>query len=200
MKARYGPTRSPFDTINRIRDTTIRPGVSDLTIDAILKRRSVRKYEETPVTDDQLNEVLETARYAASWANRQGWHILVVKNAETRAKVSEVLEANPGQKAVATAPVLMVVCMDPTASGVQKGKEYYMADAGILMDHLMLQAAELGLGTVFIGMFDEDKVRAVLGVPEEFRIVGLTPLGVPVKMPGERPRNELDQIVHRETW
>jgi nitroreductase len=64
----------------------------------------------------------------------------------------------------------------------------------------MLAAADLGLGTVFIGAFDEDKVRAVLGVPAKYRIVGMTPLGTPAKMPGERPRNELDDIVHMETW
>jgi len=171
-----------------------------LTIEAIRKRRSIRKYEETPVTDEQIKQVLETARYAASWANKQGWQIMVVKDPATRAKVAEVLEANPAQKAVATAPVLVVVCMDPSASGVQKGKDYYMADAGILMDHLMLEAAELGLGTVFIGMFDEDRVRAVLGVPEQYRIVGLTPLGVPAKGPKERPRNDLDDFIHYETW
>lgn len=64
----------------------------------------------------------------------------------------------------------------------------------------MLQAADLGLGTVFIGGFDEDAVRAILGVPDEYRIVGLTPLGVPAKEPKERPRNELDDFVHWETW
>lgn len=172
----------------------------EVAVEAIRKRRSVRKYEETELSDDQVNQVLEGAIYAPSWANKQGWHIMVVKSAETRAKVSEVLEGNPGARAVATAPVLLVVCMDPGASGVLKGKEYYMVDAGILMDHLMLEAADIGLGTVFVGMFDEDKVRGVLGVPDEYRIVGLTPLGVPAKIPGERPHNELADIVHRETW
>ena len=171
-----------------------------MAVEAIRKRRSVRKYEETELSDDQVNQVLEGAIYAPSWANKQGWQIMVVKSAETRAKVSEVLEGNPGARAVATAPVLLVVCMDPGASGVLKGKEYYMVDAGILMDHLMLEAADIGLGTVFVGMFDEDKVRGVLGVPDEYRIVGLTPLGVPAKIPGERPHNELADIVHRETW
>jgi nitroreductase len=171
-----------------------------VAVEAIRKRRSVRKYEETELSDDQVNQVLEGAIYAPSWANKQGWQIMVVKSAETRAKVSEVLEGNPGARAVATAPVLLVVCMDPGASGVLKGKEYYMVDAGILMDHLMLEAADIGLGTVFVGMFDEDKVRGVLGVPDEYRIVGLTPLGVPAKIPGERPHNELADIVHRETW
>ena len=172
----------------------------EVAVEAIRKRRSVRKYEETELSDDQVNQVLEGAIYAPSWANKQGWQIMVVKSAETRAKVSEVLEGNPGARAVATAPVLLVVCMDPGASGVLKGKEYYMVDAGILMDHLMLEAADIGLGTVFVGMFDEDKVRDVLGVPDEYRIVGLTPLGVPAKIPGERPHNELADIVHRETW
>lgn len=172
----------------------------EVTIEAILKRRSVRKYEDTPVTDDQVKQVVETVKYAPSWANKQGWHILVVKDAAVRQKLSGVLEGNPGAKAVAQAPVVIAVCMDPGASGALPGREYFMTDAGILMDHIMLQAAELGLGTVFIGMFDEENVREALGVPAEFKIVGLTPLGVPAKMPGERPVKELDEVVHWNTW
>jgi nitroreductase len=171
--------------------------VVKVAVDAIKTRRSVRKYEETEVSEDQVKQVLESARYAESWANKQGWHILVIRNAETRAKIAEAIEGNPGARAVGQAPVFLAVCMDPAASGDMNGKPYYMTDAGILMDHLMLTAADLGLGTVFIGAFDEDKVRSVLSVPEQYRIVGLTPLGVPAKMPGERPRNE---IVHWETW
>lgn len=171
-----------------------------MAVEAIRKRRSVRKYEETAVSDDQINQVLETVRYAPSWANKQGWNILIVKDAAVRGRLSEALEGNPGARAVVAAPVLIAVCMDPEASGSLPGREYFMADAGILMDHIMLEAADLGLGTVFIGMFDEDKVRGVLGVPEPWRVVGLTPLGVPAKMPGERPRSELDDVVHWETW
>jgi nitroreductase len=171
-----------------------------VAIEAIRKRRSVRKYEETGISDADVKQVVETARYAPSWANKQGWHILVVKNAETRAKVSGAIEGNPGARAVLNAPVLIAVCMDPEGSGSLPGREYYMADAGILMDHIMLEAADLGLGTVFIGMFDEDKVRKALGVPEKYRIIGLTPLGIPAKTPGDRPRNDLADIVHWETW
>jgi nitroreductase len=163
-------------------------------------RRSVRKYEETEISEDAIRQVLDSASFAPSWANKQGWHILVVKSAETRGKLAEAIEGNPGARAVTQAPVLLAVCMDPAASGDMNGKPYYMTDAGILMDHLMLAAADQGLGTVFIGAFDEDKVRPVLGVPDEFRIVGLTPLGVPAKIPGERPRNEMDDVVHWEKW
>jgi nitroreductase len=173
--------------------------VTDL-IEAIKKRRSVRKYEDTPVSEVQLQQVLDTAMYAASWANKQGWQILVVRGAEKRAKVAAAIEGNPGGKAVAQAPVLIVVCMDPEQSGSPDGRDYYMTDAGILMDHMMLQAAESGLGTVFIGMFDEGKVRAALDIPERYRICALTPLGVPAKIPGERPRSTVEEIVHWEKW
>jgi nitroreductase len=174
--------------------------VVEVAVEAIRKRRSIRKYEDTPVSDDQVKQVVETLLYAPSWANKMGWQVLVVKDAATREKLSAAIEGNPGARAVAQAPVLIAVCMDPAASGSLPGREYFMVDAGILMDHLMLEAADLGLGTVFIGMFDEDKVREVLGVPAEFKIVGLTPLGVPAKIPGERPRADLDQVVHWEKW
>ncbi|MDD5747705.1 MAG: nitroreductase family protein [Actinomycetota bacterium] len=171
-----------------------------MAIEAIRKRRSVRRYEETEIPDEKVEEILEVMRYAPSWANKQGWQVIVIKDAETRNKVAEVLEGNPAQKAITQAPVLIVVCMDPKASGVQNGKEYYMTDAGILMDQIMLEASDMGYGTVFVGRFDEDKVREILGVPREYRIVTMAPLGVPAKMPGERPRNELDDMVHWGKW
>ena len=171
-----------------------------MAIEAVRKRRSIRRYEEKDISDEQVREVLEAARYAPSWANMQGWQLMVVRDAGIRGKVSDVLGGNPAAKAVLQAPVLLVVCMDPAASGVMKGREYYMADAGILMDHIMLEAAEIGLGTVFIGSYDEDGVREVLGVPDEYRIVAMTPLGYPAKTPGERPRKDLDDMVHWDTW
>lgn len=169
-------------------------------IEAILKRRSVRKYEEREVPEEDVRKVVETVVYAPSWANRQGWEILVVRDPETRRELGEALEGNPGARAVGQAPVLIAVCMDPNESGSLPGREYFMADAGILMDHIMLEAAELGLGTVFIGMFDEEKVREVLGVPERYKIVGLTPLGYPAKMPGERPRKDPGETIHWDKW
>ena len=171
-----------------------------MTVDAIRKRRSVRKYEEREVTDEQLGQVLEAARLAPSWKNQQTWQFLVIRDAGKRQAVAEVLEGNPSQRGVAAAPVLIVVCADPEQSGVENGKEYYMADIGIVMDHIMLEAADMGLGTVFIGWYDEGRMREVLGVPEQFRIVGMTPLGYPAKEPRPVPRKELDELVHWETW
>ncbi len=163
-------------------------------------RRSIRKFEKTPVEEEKLQEVLEAARLAPSWANRQCWSFIVVKDPARRQQVSEILEHNPAQKAVAQAPVLIVACADPAESGDLLGKGYYLVDIGIAMQQLCLEAWNQGLGTVWVGMFDEDKMRPVLNVPENIRIVALTPLGYPAKWPEERGRKPLDAIVHRETW
>jgi len=172
----------------------------EVTIDAIRKRRSIRKYEEREVTEEQLTQVLEAARLAPSWKNQQPWRFLVIRDAAKRQAVADILEGNPARKGIAQAPVLIVVCADPALSGVENGKEYYMADIGIVMDHIMLEAADMGLGTVFVGWYDEDKMRQALGVPDQFRIVGMTPLGYPAKEPKPVPRKELDELVHWETW
>ncbi len=163
-------------------------------------RRSIRKFEDTPVEEEKLQEVLEAARLAPSWANRQCWSFIVVKDPTRRQAVSEILEHNPAQKAVLQAPVLIVACADPAESGELLGKGYYLVDIGIAMQQLCLEAWNQGLGTVWVGMFDEEKLRPVLGVPDAIRIVALTPLGYPAKWPDDRGRKPLDDIVHRETW
>lgn len=171
-----------------------------MALDAITKRRSVRRFKSTGIPDSEITKVLEAAIYAPSWKNMQGCQILVVKGGHKRSRVAEAIGSNPGAKAIATAPVLLAICVDPEESGSLPGRDYFMTDAGILMDHLMLQAAENGFGTVFIGLFDEEKVREILQVPRKYRIVALTPLGLPAKEPGERPRKSLDVLVHWELW
>ncbi len=163
-------------------------------------RRSIRKFEDKPVEDSKLAEVLEAARVAPSWANRQCWTFIVVKDPETRLRVSELLEYNPSQKAVKWAPVLIVACADPAESGEVGGKGYYLVDIGIAMQQLCLEAWNQGLGTVWVGMFDEDKLRPILGVPDDIRIVALTPLGYPAQWPEDRGRKPLEDIVHEERW
>ncbi len=163
-------------------------------------RRSIRKFEDKPVEEEKLTEVLEAARLAPSWANRQCWTFIVVKDPNRRRQISEILEHNPAQKAVVQAPVLIVACADPAESGDMFGKGYYLVDIGIAMQQLCLEAWSQGLGTVWVGMFDEEKVRPVLNVPENIRIVALTPLGYPAKWPEDRGRKPLNDIVHEETW
>jgi nitroreductase len=181
------------------------------TLEAIRTWKSTRKFLDKPVEDGKLQAVLEAVRRSASWANMQCWKIVVVKNDDTKRRLSELAfvesyfsplgyKSNPAQKGIATAPAVLVLCADPSRSGKIWEQAYYMTDAGIASQNLMLAAHDQGLGTVFVGVFEEDKIRSLLTIPDTIRIVGLFPVGYPVS-PGEiRPRKELGEIVMYEKW
>jgi len=162
--------------------------------EAIRVRRSIRKYKPDPVPESVLKEVLEAARLAPSWANRQCWRFIVVKDREKRKKITL-------RDWAAEAPIVIVGCADPTASGTKFNQQYYMLDMGIAMEQLMLAATEHGLGTCWIGgQFDEPTVKQVLNIPEGLRVVALTPLGYPDEKPEAKPRKSLSEIVGEDSF
>lgn len=181
-------------------------------LEAIKTRRSIRKFKNKPVEEEKLQNVLEAARMAPSWANFQCWRFVVVKDPAVRARLSTLsyvelffapkgYKANPAQKALAEAPVDIVACADPSRSGELGEQYYYMTDIGIAAQNLMLAAHAQGLGTVFVGVFDEEKIRELLDIPPHIRIVGLFPLGYPQEEKREGPpRKPLAEIVFDERW
>ena len=97
--------------------------------------------------------------------------------------------------------MVIVACGVPGQSGTLRGQEYYLTDVGISCQNLMLAAHELGLGSVFVGVFDEEQLGELLGIPPAVRIVGLFPLGYPLEEPKSGPpRKPLDELVHYGTW
>ncbi len=182
------------------------------TLEAIKSRRSVRKFSDTPVEPEKLQAILEAIQQAPSWANMQCWRFVVVTNQSVKERISELsyVEAyfatrgyknNPAQKALAEAPVVIVACADPTESGALRGQQYYLTDMGIATQNLMLAAHEVGLASVFVGVFNEEELGELLEIPPDIRIVGLFPLGYPQgELRAGPPRKSLDQIVHYEKW
>lgn len=167
----------------------------------IADRRSIRKYKETPVEAEKLRLLLDAARLAPSWKNMQCWRFLVIGDAAKKDRLLDAFpEDNPGRKALAQAPLVIVVCAAPAESGVENGIAYYIADTAIAFEHLCLAAQALGLGTCWMGLFDEARLKAAAGVPAEFRVVGVTPLGYPDQEPKARPRKELREIAYLEEW
>jgi len=164
-------------------------------MEVVRRRRSIRKYRPDPVPQARIDQVLEAARLAPSWANGQCWTFVVV----TDPKVKHAL-AQAGNEWIEAAPVLIAACADPRASGLKGDQTYYLLDIGIAMEHLVLAAAEQELGTCWIGWFDEKKARKALGVPEAIRVVAVTPLGYPDEEPEARPRKSLAEIIRRDQW
>ncbi len=180
--------------------------------EAISTRRSVRAYQDRPVEDEKLQAVLEAVRMAPSWANMQCWRMVVVKDRAKREKIGDLsyvesyfaskgYKTNPSKKALAGAPVVIVLCADPARSGVLWDQNYYLVDAGIAAQNLMLAARGQGLGTVFVGVFDEEKLKRLLNIPADIRIIGLLPLGYQIDEKKDGPkRKPLDEICFNEQW
>lgn len=164
-------------------------------------RRSIRRYKDQPVEEEKIEQVLEAARLAPSWKNMQCWRFLVLREQEAReALLGAIPDENPGKKAIAAAPVTILVCADPAESDVENGIAYYIADTAIAFEHLCLAAHALDLGTCWLGWYDEAKIKQVLELPDQIRVVGLTPLGYPSQEPKPRPRKDLAEIAFFDSW
>jgi nitroreductase len=180
--------------------------------EAIRTRRSVRKYQDKPVEEEKLQAVLEAVRMAPSWANRQCWRMVVVRDKGMKQKISDLsfvesffapkgYKANPSKKALADAPEVIVLCADPANSGTLWEQQYYLVDCGIASQNLMLAARAQGLGTVFVGVYEEEKIKTLLNIPASVRVVGLFPLGYPTEEgKAGPPRKPLEEICFTERW
>ncbi|MGQ9733249.1 MAG: nitroreductase family protein [Candidatus Zipacnadales bacterium] len=162
------------------------------TFEAIFSRRSVRKYRPDPVPDEHLERILEAGRQAPSAGNRQPWHFIVVREADRR---RELAQACKGQMFIADADAIICGCGLPQVS-----ERWHRVDPAIALQNMILAATALGYGTCWIGAFDEDEVRRVLGIPPELSVLCLTPVGVPDERPDPRPRKPMGEIVSRETY
>jgi len=163
----------------------------------IKERYSVRAYTPDPVEDEKLEKVLEAARLAPTAANRQPFQLLVI---HTEGREEELYDIY--QKAWFVEPPLVICACGLKKQGWTRrdGKSYVDVDVAIAMDHLILAAANEGLGTCWVGAFDPDAARRVLGLPEGVEPIAFTPLGYPADEPGTKKRKPLDELVRQERW
>jgi nitroreductase len=167
--------------------------------DIIKKRRSIRKYRSDPVPDAVLERILEAGRIAPSAKNIQPWRFIVVKDPETKKKIAF---ASRGQDWLADADIIIVGCaLEKTAWGRMGGyMSSFTVDLAIAMDHIILAATNEGLGTCWIGAFVEKEVKEILNVPDDVRIVALTPIGYAAEEPQDRGRKESKQIISYDKY
>jgi nitroreductase len=145
---------------------------------AIRNRRSVRSYTERTIPAQLLERLRQVLRSAPSACNYQPWHFVFVMDPAVRRELGEL--AN-GQQWIADAPLIVVGCANPDEAypGMAGRRSSVEVDVAIALDHLTLAAVAEGLGTCWIGSFDEGAVRSLLGVPAGFEIVAMTPVGYP---------------------
>jgi nitroreductase len=159
--------------------------------EAIGKRRSIRKYVPIPVPEDKLQRVLQAAQAAPSASNRQEYRFIVVKDQETRQRL---VHASSDQGFLAEAGVVIVACAtDPS-------RKWHAVDIAIAIDHMTLAAVAEGLGTCWIGAFEEGAVKSILGIPDSVRATMLLTLGVPAEEGRPRRRKSLEELVTQDRW
>lgn len=170
---------------------------ADVLFEIITRRRSVRSFRSDPVPDDLIDRLIEAARWAPSAGNMQPWEFYVVRDERTRRMLAV---ASWGQDFLARAPVVIVVCAVPGRSAVRYGERgidlYCLQDTALAGQNILLAAAVLGLGSCWVGAFDEDAVSAALEAPPGLRPVGIIPVGYPGGVPHPPRRRERAEITH----
>ena len=165
--------------------------------EAIKKRKSIRGYLDKPIEEEKLKRVLEAGRLAPSAKNAQDWKYVVVRDPKLK---KEIAKAAHNQMFIAEAPVVIVGCAVMPDFKLSCGQLAGPIDVTISMDHMTLVATEEGLGTCWIGAFEEPKVKKILGIPDKIRIIEILPLGYPAVEGSFRGRKSFEEVFVFDRW
>ena len=169
--------------------------------EAVKNRRSVRAFTDQPVSDEEVEKLIDAARSAPSAGNIQPWGFIVVRDRKIK---RGLCRAALDQTFIEKAPVIVVVCADPERSGRRYRSRginlYCLQDTAAATQNMLLTAQAMGLATCWVGAFREEEAMKVLEIPEGVRPVAIVPIGHAAEKPRVPPRRSLNEIVHRETY
>jgi len=179
----------------------------DNFMNLLKERRSIRNYSDQEIPEDVLLKIIEAVQWTQSWANTQCWEIIAVKDPEIKNQLQEAVpKANPGCKSIVNAPVVLALCGKLGTSGYYKDLvttkfgDWFMFDLGLAAQSLCLAAHAQGLGTVVLGLFDHEKAKSVLNVPDGIDLVSLIPIGYPTKVPKAPKRKDIKDFLHHNSY
>jgi nitroreductase len=169
--------------------------------EAIKGRRSIRNFKKRNIPEETTAQLVEAASHAPSAGNIQPWHFIIVRNPVIKKKLAE---SALNQRHVEQAPVVIVVCADEKRSSMGYGTIgrtlYCLQDTAAATQNILLTAYSLGLGTCWIGAFNEDEAREAVNAPEGVRPIAMIPVGFPDENPRHRARKLLTQITHYDSF
>mgnify|MGYP001059967499 CR=1 FL=1 len=174
---------------------------SDVVLKAIQDRRSVFRFKSDAVSNDEIDAIIEAARWAPSFTNSQPWDIIVIKDQETRRRLRELAATITGV-GIEEAPVTFVVTVD-----TRKDPHHYVEDGAAATQNMALVAHSLGLASFWVGVYDisgsrassEEKIKTILNIPKDHRVISMLPVGVPaVKF--SKDRKPSSEFVFRDAF
>ncbi|WP_432403581.1 nitroreductase family protein [Wukongibacter sp. M2B1] len=178
-------------------------------IKEIRERRSIRKYIDKTVEDEKIFKLIDSARLAPSGSNTQPWNFIIVKSETTKERLAK---ASHNQKWMLSAPVF-IVCVADICSRIkeninislnedspQQELKQIIRDTSIAIEHILLEANNLELGTCWVAWFTQEEIRPILNIPSNKYVVGIITVGYSNEKPNARPRKKLEEIIHYENW
>ena len=161
-------------------------------IDYILSRRSIRNYEKREIPEKTINQILKTGQNAPSAANKQPFHFIILKDQEIKKKISTTFS-----RFIKDVPIVIVGCANEKA--LITGK-WAVIDTTIAMQNMVIAAWTLGVGSCWIGSFNEKKVKQLLKIPDKWKVVALITLGYPAEKPKQRKKKTTEEIFSQNTF
>lgn len=171
--------------------------LNKIFFDLISSRHSVRAFKNTPIPDDVLNTIINTSIKGPSAGNLQSYQIFIVSKKTEKEKLSE---AAHGQNYILEAPIALVFCADPVRCSIEygpRGELFSIQDATIVCVYSQIIAHSMGLSSVWIGSFDEEKVKDILKLKNNIKPVAILPIGFANETPQITTRRPIDQLIHR---
>ncbi|GHV95218.1 nitroreductase [Spirochaetia bacterium] len=178
-------------------------------MDIIEKRRSIRKYKANKIDDNLINKLIQSAILAPSGGNTQPWRFIIVDDVKIQ---KEIIKLSHNQKWMETAPVL-IVCIADICSRIKDEDDLILdeesnifelkqiiRDTTISIEHIVLEAVNLGLGTCWVAWFKQNEIKTLLGIPNNKYVVGILTIGYADEEPKQRPRKTMEEIVHKNKW
>jgi len=164
--------------------------------EAILARRSIRRFKPEPLPEEHLKKILEAAQQAPSAGNKQPWQFIVVRDPDIKDRLGKIAR---NQTWISNASVIIVaLAMDKKLPQIYE--KWAERDVMIAVEHMVLSAWSLGYGTCWIGAFIEEDIKALLDIPPEMTVINLLPIGVPNENPKKRSRKPFEEIFHEERY
>lgn len=169
--------------------------------EAIQGRRSVRKYQTKEISEELITKILSAAIMAPSAGNRQAWEFIIARDLKTKKALAQ---AAYDQVFIANAPVVIIVCANQRRSAQRYGSRgvelYCIQDSAAAIQNLLLMAYSLGLGTCWVGAFNESMVSKLLEIPDGIRPVALIPVGYTAQVSHPPPRLPLEKVIHQNQY
>jgi nitroreductase len=161
--------------------------------DVINKRKGIKKFKNTEISDEKLGRIINAAMSAPSWKNKTSYKFVIVDDKHKKDAIAEAIRnsSDEAKNAIKDAPIVSIVVGEPEDSGNVDGKPFYLVDGAIALEHFVLAASNEGYGTCWIASFDEDIIRRELSIPFNFKVIALSPLG---EIEEEKPHNPMKNV------